>query len=59
MKCVDWHMEECQMNKIKKILKKTIKFAIVVSLILVGVLVICGLPLGDIKDSLKQKLKNI
>ena len=47
------------MNKIKKILKRTIKFAIVVSLILVGVLVICGLPLGDIKDSLKQKLKNI
>ena len=59
MKCVDWHMEECQMNKIKKILKRTIKFAIVVSLILVGVLVICGLPLGDIKDSLEQKLKNI
>lgn len=59
MKCVDWHMEECQMNKIKKILKRTIKFAIVVSFILVGVLVICGLPLGDIKDSLEQKLKNI
>ena len=47
------------MNKIKKILKRTIKFAIVVSLILVGVLVICGLPLRDIKDSLEQKLKNI
>ena len=59
MRCADWHMEECQMNKIKKILKRTIKFAIIVSLILVGVLVICGLPLGDIKDSLEQKLKNI
>ena len=47
------------MSKIKKILKSTIKFAVAIVLVMVGVLVICGLPLGDIKDSLKQKLEKI
>ena len=46
------------MNKIKKIFKSTVKFALVIVLVMVGVLVVCGLPLGDIKDSLNQKLKN-
>ena len=45
------------MNKIKKILKKTIRFTIVICFILVGVLVACGLPLEDIKQTLKQKLE--
>ena len=46
------------MNKIKKILKGTIKFAVVICLILVAVLVVCGLPLDEIKKSLKNKLEN-
>ena len=52
-------LEDYQMSKIKKILKSTIKFAVAIVLVMVGVLVICGLPLGDIKDSLKQKLEKI
>ena len=47
------------MNKIKKMLRSTIKFAVVVCLMLLGVLIAFGLPLGKIKNSLKQKLKNI
>ena len=42
----------------EKILKKTVKFAVVICLILVGVLVVCGLPLDEIKKSLKSKLEN-
>ena len=46
------------MKKVKKILKRTVKFAVVVCLILVAGLVVCGLPLGDYKKSLKSKLEN-
>lgn len=46
------------MEKVKKILKGTIKFAVVVCLILITVLVVCGLPLDKIKKSLKSKLEN-
>lgn len=46
------------MEKVKKILKRTVKFAVVVCLISVAVLVVCGLPLKDIKKSLKSKLEN-
>ena len=46
------------MKKINKVLKATVKFAVVVCLILVAVLVVCGLPLDEIKKSLKSKLEN-
>ena len=46
------------MKKIKKILKKTVTFAVMVCLLLVVGLMVCGLPLGDIKKSLQSKLKN-
>ena len=46
------------MEKVKKILKGTVKFAIVVCFILIAVLVVCGLPLGEIKKSLKNKWNN-
>ena len=46
------------MDKIKKIFIGTIKLAVVVCLIIIGVLVICGLPLDEIKESLKNKLEN-
>jgi len=46
------------MEKVKKILKGTVKFAVVVGLILVAVLVVCGLPLDEIMKSLKSKLEN-
>lgn len=46
------------MKKVKKILKRVVKLAVVVCFILVAGLVVCGLPLGDIKKSLKSKLEN-
>ena len=46
------------MEKAKIVLKRTVKFAIVVCFILVAGLVVCGLPLEDIKKSLKSKLIN-
>ena len=46
------------MEKAKRVLKRTVKFAIVVCFVLVVGLVICGLPLEDIKKSLKSKLEN-
>ena len=46
------------MERVKKILKRTVKFAVVIGILLVAVLVVCGLPLENIKKSLKSKLEN-
>ena len=47
------------MKKAKKLLNRTVKFALAVCIILVTGLVICGIPLGNIKKLLKSKQKSV
>ena len=44
-------------KKIKRLLKVTFKFAVIICTILVGILIVCGLPLEEIKEKLQKKFE--
>jgi len=43
-------------KKIKRLLKATFKFVVIICTILVGILIVCGLPLEELKEKIQNKL---
>lgn len=44
-------------KKIKKLLKAVFKLVGIVCTVLVGILIVCGLPLDKIKEKIQKKFK--
>lgn len=45
-------------EKIKKFLKAIFKFIGIACMVIVGILIVCGLPLGEIKEKIQNKFED-